>query len=97
MKRSPIAQSVALGGRWFDPRLDQCSFRGWMIVIVTAVHCFDNGYVGKQPVAWKEYRAEYWLKELQESMDRCTGSLDVIEILLKNGVKHHTINECKLK
>ena len=22
---------------------------------LTAVHCFDNGYVGKQPVAWKEY------------------------------------------
>ena len=29
-----------------------------------AVRCFDNGYVGKQPVVWKEYRAEYWLKEL---------------------------------
>ena len=27
----------------------------------TAVHCFDNGYVGKQPVGWKEYCAEYWL------------------------------------
>ena len=21
---------------------------------LTAVHCFDDGYVGKQPVAWKE-------------------------------------------
>ena len=21
----------------------------------TAVHCFDDGYVGKQPLAWKEY------------------------------------------
>ena len=21
----------------------------------TAVHCFDSGYVGKQPVAWEEY------------------------------------------
>ena len=28
-----------------------------------------DGYVGKQPVAWKEYCAEYWLKELQEIMD----------------------------
>ena len=26
---------------------------------------------------------EYWLKELQESMDRCTGPCDIIEILLK--------------
>ena len=28
---------------------------------LTAVHCFDNGCVGKQPVAWKEYCLEYWL------------------------------------
>ena len=41
------------------------------------VHCFDDGYVGKQPVAWKEYCAEYWLKELQESMDRCAGRRDI--------------------
>ena len=26
-----------------------------------AVRCFDNGLVVKQPVAWKEYCAEYWL------------------------------------
>ena len=50
---------------------------------LTAVHSFDNKYVGKQPVTWIEYRAEYWLKELQESMDRCTGLRDVTEILLK--------------
>ena len=25
---------------------------------LTAVHCFNNSYVGKQPVAWKEYCAE---------------------------------------
>ena len=24
----------------------------------TTLHCFDNGYVGKQPVAWKEYCAD---------------------------------------
>ena len=60
-----------------------------MIVIVTgfipftAVHCFHNGYVGKQPVAWKECCADYWLKELQESMDRCTGRHDITEILFK--------------
>ena len=34
-------------------------------------------------MAWKEYRAEYRLKEAQESMDRCTGHHDIIEILLK--------------
>ena len=31
------------------------------------VHCFDNCYVGKQSVAYKEYCAQCWLKEL------CTG------------------------
>ena len=48
--------------------------------------CFDIGYVGKQPVAWKEYCAEYWLKELQESMDRCTGRRDVTGIMLKTAL-----------
>ena len=35
---------------------------------------------------WKEYYAEYWLKELLESMDRCTGRRDVTEILLKTAI-----------
>ena len=47
------------------------------------IDCFDNCYVGKQPVAWKEYCTEYCLKELQESMDRCTSHWDMTEILLK--------------
>ena len=50
---------------------------------LTTVHCFDNGYVGKKQVAWEEYCAEYWLKELEESMDRCTGHHDITEIQLK--------------
>ena len=50
---------------------------------LTAVSCFDCGYVGKQPVAWKEYFAEHWLKKLQESVDRCTDRGDITEILLK--------------
>ena len=55
---------LKIGGHWFDPQLGH-SFPGLMIVIttgfipLTAVHCFDNGYVGKQPAAWKEYCAEY--------------------------------------
>ena len=44
---------------------------------------FDNGYVGKQPMSWKEYCVEYWLKEFQESMDWCTCCRDITEILLK--------------
>ena len=27
---------------------------------LTAVHCFYNDYVGKQPVAWREYCVDYW-------------------------------------
>ena len=71
----------------FNLRLGQYPFRG---LIVDRIHspltsdlCFDNSYVGKQPVAWKECCAEYWLKELQESRDRGTGYRDITEILLK--------------
>ena len=55
------------GGRWFDTWLGQYSFGGLMIVVETGfiplsqLCCFDNGYVGKQPVAWKEYCVECWL------------------------------------
>ena len=66
----------------FIPRIDDSHFDR-IYSSLTAVRSFDNGYVGKQPVAWKEYCVEYWLKELQESMDRCTGHSDKTEILLK--------------
>ena len=33
----------------------------------------NDGYVGKQPVIWEQYCANHWLKELQESMGKCTG------------------------
>ena len=47
---------------------------------LTAVHRFDNGYVEKQQVVSNEYCAEYWLNDLQKSMDRCTGRHDISEI-----------------
>ena len=56
---------------------------------LAAVQCFDDGYVGKQPVAWKEYCAVYWLKELEESMDRCTDIRHMKEIMLKTCVVQH--------
>ena len=47
---------------------------------------------------WKEYCAEYWLKELQESMDRCTGRCDITEIMLKMAFKTiQSINPFLLK
>ena len=58
-----------------------------------AVHCFNNGFVEKQPVAWKEYCAEYWFKELQKSKDRYTGHRDKNEILLKMALNTHTTNQ----
>ena len=43
-------------------------------------------HVGKQSVAWKEYCAEYWLKEFQKNMARCTGRRDITEIRLKTAL-----------
>ena len=94
---TPSVGSVAdlrIGGRWFVrslarpiffPRIDD-SHCDRIHSSSTAVRCFDNGHVGKQPVAWKEYCAECWLKEFQESMDRCTGRRDIPEILLKTAL-----------
>ena len=51
-------QNLRTGSRWCE----RYYFRGLMFVITTGLipltivfHCFDNGYVGEQPVAWKEY------------------------------------------
>ena len=71
---SPIAQSAVYcedlrtGGCWLDPwvwliffpRIDD-SHCDRIHSSLTAVSCLYNGYVGKQPVAWKEYCVEYWL------------------------------------
>ena len=54
-----------------------------------SVYCFDKGDVGKQPVVWKEYCVEYWLKELQESKDKCTGHSNITVILLKTALTPH--------
>ena len=54
---------------------------------LTAVRCFDNGYMGKLLVAWKEYSAEYsWLNEFQESLDSCIGRCAMTEILLEKAL-----------
>ena len=83
------------GGSWFNPAGRPIFFRrihdshcDRIRSSLMAVHCFDNGYSGKQSVALKEYCAEYWLKEIQESMGRCTGCYDiqVTGILLKTMV-----------
>ena len=86
---SSVGSVADLGtsGRLFDPRLmTDDSHRDKIHSSLIAVRCFDNGNVGKQPVVWKEYCGALVKKELQESIDRCTGRCDVTEILLKKAL-----------
>ena len=69
----------------FLPKTDD-SLWGRIHSSLAAVHCFDNGNVGKQPVAWKEYCAEYGLRELQECMGSGTGRRNITEILFKTAL-----------
>ena len=55
-------------------------------------HTTNNTPFFPKPVTWKEYCAKYGLKELQESMDSCTGRRDIFEILLKKAL-NYTINQ----
>ena len=44
---------------------------------------FRHGLCEKVASGLEEYCADYWLKQLQESMARCTGRRNITEILLK--------------
>ena len=44
--------------------------------------CFDDIFVGKQSVAFKEFCAKNWYKKLEESMDGCTCHLKITEMML---------------
>ena len=45
-------------------------------------------------MGWKEYCAEYLLKNLQESGDSCTGHGDITEIFLKTALNtNQSINQ----
>ena len=55
------------------------------ILYIRAIHCAQRLSL-VQPVACKEYCAEYWLKEHQESMDRYSGPRNITEILLKTAL-----------
>ena len=59
----------------------------------TIIHCFDDGYIGKQTSAWKEYCAKYCKNVHQESKGRCTGSRAITE----ESVKHQAINQLNMK
>ena len=85
---------LRMGGRWFDPRLGQYFFSriddshcDKIHSSLTAVHCLVYVYVEKHAVAWKEYYAYYWHREIKKSMDRCNSHCDIIEIILKTTLK----------
>ena len=82
--------NLRTGGRWFDPPARPIFFPriydshcDRIHSSFTAVRCFDNAYVENKPVTWKEFYADYWLKEHKESMD---GLRDITQILLKTAL-----------
>ena len=85
------AANLRTGGRWFDPRFGQYTFRGLMIVIASGFTPLAPLFIVSTMVMWESSQwlgknIEYWLKELQESMDRCTGHCYISEILLKTAL-----------
>ena len=46
----------------------------------------EDGHVGKQLVAGKEYCTKHWLKKMRKIMDRCIGHGNVTEIMLKKAL-----------
>ena len=79
------------GGRWFDNGLATFFLRGIMIVLSTGFipnttdHWFDDGYVGKQLLAFNNTALGTGkTEELQETTGRCTGSPNITEIMLKS-------------
>ena len=74
-RRAHVAQSIActqdlkIGGHCFEaqarslffPKIDD-KYCNRIHSSLTAVHCFEDVYVGKQLVAWKEFCAETWLE-----------------------------------
>ena len=48
----------------------------------------SDGFLGKPPVALREFQTEYWLEKTQKSMDRCTGHHDIIEIMFKTALNN---------
>ena len=63
-----LSKFCILSPAWpiFFPRIDD-SHCDRIHFSLTAVRCFDNDYVGKKPVASKEYCAEYWLREFRKA------------------------------
>ena len=52
-------QDLRTGGRWLNSKIDD-SHCDRIHCSLTVVHCFENGFFGKQPVDVKKYCAECW-------------------------------------
>ena len=85
-------EDMRTGGCWFDSWARPLLFQGLMMVIATGFIPLSPPSIistmfmlGKQPVAWKEYCWECWVKELQESIDRSTGCHDITQSTDENG------------
>ena len=78
------------------------SFQGFKIVIATrfiplSLLSIFSTMVMYESSQWERNKAEYCLKEFQESMDRLTGLHDVTEIMLKTALNTtQSINQCKV-
>ena len=93
-------QDLRTGNGWFNPMHNQYSFQGLMTLqqdsfLSHRCPLFLLWLHGKAASAWKEYCSEYWLKDFQDSMDRCTGHCYITEILLKTAL--NTIQSVNFK
>ena len=76
----------------FFPRIDD-SYCDSILFLCHRCLLFRQWLCGKAASGLKEYCAGYWLKELQESMDRFGGRSDITEILFKTAL--NTIQSIK--
>ena len=94
-------QDLRTRGQWYNPGLGQYSFQGLMKVIATGfIPLSLVSIIVLTQVMWENSQwvgENILLKELQESMDTCTGFCIITEILLKMALNtiqsiNHTIN-----
>ena len=84
-------QYLRTGGRWFDPRVGQYSFLEFMIVIATGLIPLSLLSIVSTMLMWESSqllgRNIVWRTDKKNSnMDRCIGSRDITEILLKTAL-----------
>ena len=70
----------------FFPRIDDSHFDR-IHSSFTTVHCFNNSYLGRQPVAWKEYSRDYkWWKRTAEKLGQVHWPLQCNWLKVENDI-----------